>query len=581
MRDLLNPKNVVWVTGTNEEINDLRKKAVESLELIKLNQEKLPGCYLHRSKENDVARAEDRTFICTKDKKTAGPTNNWADPKKMKKMLFSIVKNSYKNKTMYVILYCMGPVDSSFSKVGVEITDSIYVVLNMCIITRVKKEVFKKIEALKNDFVKGLHCSCSIDDKKRYICHFPEEKEIISVNSAYGGNALLGKKCFALRIASFMSAKESWLAEHMLILGIENKQGKIHYIACAFPSACGKTNLAMLTCSKIYKEKGYKIWCVGDDIAWMKKGEDGRLWAINPENGFFGVAPGTSKKTNPNASECIRKNTIFTNVVQDLKNNTVWWEGFSKVPPLKALDWKGKPWDSNSKTLGAHPNARFTVSAENCPNLSKEFNSSKGVPISAIIFGGRRADLMPLVFQSRDFNNGVFVGSTIASERTAAATVRSSGEEEFLRRDPMAMLPFCGYNIGKYFKHWINIGKILKNKAPKIFSVNWFRMNENKKFIWPGFSENMRVLEWIFKRLENKVSAAKCEIGYLPYVDDINIEGLKISKEDFKSILKVDKSLWAKEASDIKKFYKKLSVEIPVELQNELKILIKNCSSLM
>lgn len=479
MQSIVKPEKVVWITGEEEQLEELRKEACESGEIIKLNQEKHPGCYLRRTAHNDVARAEDRTFICTKSKEEAGPTNNWLKPEVAYKRLYKIAKNSYKGKTMYIIPYAMGILDSEFCKIGIELTDSIYTVLNMAIMTRVGKDVLKKLGEGDN-WVRGLHASCELDEKKRYVCHFPEDKTIISVNSGYGGNVLLGKKCFALRIASYMARKEMWLAEHMLILGIEKPNGETKYICAAFPSACGKTNLAMLIPPDIYRRAGYKIWCVGDDIAWLRVDSDGRLWASNPENGFFGVAPGTSKKSNPNALASTSKNTIFTNVVQNLDDNTVWWEGLNDNPPEHALDWKGNPWNGKtSSEKGAHPNSRFTAPAKNCPFLSPEFYNPLGVPISAIIFGGRRADTMPLVYESRDWNHGVFVGSMVSSETTAAIT----GKVGVLRHDPMAMISFCGYNMGDYFNHWLEMGKLLGPNAPKIFNVNWFRKDKEGNII--------------------------------------------------------------------------------------------------
>lgn len=566
MENLLNPMEIVIIDGSEEQLERLRKEAVEKGDLIKLNQEKLPGCYLHRSKPNDVARVEDRTFICCKNQRDAGPTNNWKDPKEAYELLFEIAKNSYKGKKMYVIPYSMGEIGSDMSKIGIEITDSIYVVLNMSIMTRVGNDVFDFLGDGDN-WVRGLHASCDIDEEKRYICHFPEDNTIISVNSAYGGNVLLGKKCFSLRIASNLGRKEGWLAEHMLILGIENPKGETKYIAAAFPSACGKTNLAMIVPPEIYKNKGYKVFCVGDDIAWMKIGDDGRLWAINPENGFFGVAPGTSEKTNPNALMSTRKNTIFTNVALNPSDNTVWWEGLTSIPPKNLIDWTGKDWNRDiDETKAAHPNSRFTAPLVNCPCLSKEYNSKNGVPISAIIFGGRRADTMPLVYQSKSFTNGVFVGSIMASETTAATT----GKTGVLRRDPMAMLPFCGYNICDYFAHWINMGKKLKDKAPKIFNVNWFRKDSEGKFIWPGFRENLRVLEWILKRCDGLVDAKESEIGYVPFEDDINIDEINIDKDDLKELLSVNTDEWKREADSIEDFYNTLGDNIPEELRCEI-----------
>lgn len=566
MRDLLNPDGIVFIDGSEGQLEKLREKACNTGEIIKLNEEKLPRCYLHRTAINDVARVEDRTFICTTTKDEAGPTNNWRDPEEMYKILYSIAKNSYTGRTMYVIPYSMGPIGSPLSKIGIEITDSIYVVLNMAIMTRVGQKVFDAL-GQSEDWIRGLHAKCDIDENKRYICHFPQDNTIISVNSGYGGNVLLGKKCFALRIASYLGQKEGWMAEHMLILGIENKDGDVKYIAAAFPSACGKTNLAMLIPPEEYKKNGYKIYCVGDDIAWMRIGEDGRLWAINPENGFFGVAPGTNAKSNPNALESTKSGTIFTNVVHNLDDNTVWWEGLNSTPPKNGVNWKGDPWDGTvSKEKGAHPNSRFTSPAKNCPCISPEFDSSKGVPISAIIFGGRRAKTTPLVYQSRDWNHGVFVGSIMASETTAAA----SGKVGVVRHDPMAMLPFCGYNMSDYFKHWIDIGKRLGDKAPKIFNVNWFRVDENGNFIWPGFGDNLRVLDWILSRCDEKIGASVTSIGYVPKLEDINMKSLDLDKKSLEKILEIDKDLWKEEVKEIKEFYKNFGNRLPKELKREL-----------
>ena len=544
---LVSPDEVMWIDGSEEQLDALRAKACETGEMTKLNEDLLPGCLLHRTKPNDVARVENRTFICAESADQAGPTNNWMDPAEAYKMLYDIARDSYKGRTMYIIPYSMGPVGSPFSKIGVELTDSIYVVLNMAIMTRIGKKVMDTLGD-SNDWVRGLHCSCDIDPEKRYICQFPQDNTIISVNSAYGGNVLLGKKCFALRIASYQGWKESWQAEHMLILGLENPKGEVKYICAAFPSACGKTNLAMLIPPEGYRNKGYKIWCVGDDISWIRKGPDGRLYAINPENGFFGVAPGTNEKSNPNALAATRKNTIFTNVALNLDNNTVWWEGLDKNPPENAIDWQGRPWNGKtSEEKGAHPNSRFTAPAVNCPCISSEFENPAGVPISAIVFGGRRAKLAPLVYQSRSWNHGVFVGSIMASETTAAA----AGAVGVVRRDPMAMLPFCGYNMADYWQHWIDIGAGLdEDKAPKIFNVNWFRKDDDGNFLWPGFGDNMRVLEWIIKRCEGKVDAEETAIGFVPKAEDINLEGIEdeVSEDQLKEILSVDNSLWEDEA---------------------------------
>lgn len=572
---LVSPDEVMWIDGSEEQLDALRAKACETGEMTKLNEDLLPGCLLHRTKPNDVARVENRTFICAESADQAGPTNNWMDPSEAYKMLYDIARDSYKGRTMYIIPYSMGPVGSPFSKIGVELTDSIYVVLNMAIMTRIGKKVMDTLGD-SNDWVRGLHCSCDIDPEKRYICQFPQDNTIISVNSAYGGNVLLGKKCFALRIASYQGWKESWQAEHMLILGLENPKGEVKYICAAFPSACGKTNLAMLIPPEGYRNKGYKIWCVGDDISWIRKGPDGRLYAINPENGFFGVAPGTNEKSNPNALAATRKNTIFTNVALNLDNNTVWWEGLDKNPPENAIDWQGRPWNGKmSEEKGAHPNSRFTAPAVNCPCISSEFENPAGVPISAIVFGGRRAKLAPLVYQSRSWNHGVFVGSIMASETTAAA----AGAVGVVRRDPMAMLPFCGYNMADYWQHWIDIGAGLdEDKAPKIFNVNWFRKDDDGNFLWPGFGDNMRVLEWIIKRCEGKVDAEETAIGFVPKAEDINLEGIEdeVSEDQLKEILSVDNSLWEDEAKGIEEFYAKFGDRLPKALSDELNTLKAN-----
>lgn len=572
---LVSPDEVMWIDGSEEQLDALRAKACETGEMTKLNEDLLPGCLLHRTKPNDVARVENRTFICAESADQAGPTNNWMDPSEAYKMLYDIARDSYKGRTMYIIPYSMGPVGSPFSKIGVELTDSIYVVLNMAIMTRVGKKVMDTLGD-SNDWVRGLHCSCDIDPEKRYICQFPQDNTIISVNSAYGGNVLLGKKCFALRIASYQGWKEGWQAEHMLILGLENPKGEVKYICAAFPSACGKTNLAMLIPPEGYRNKGYKIWCVGDDISWIRKGSDGRLYAINPENGFFGVAPGTNEKSNPNALAATRKNTIFTNVALNLDNNTVWWEGLDKNPPENAIDWQGRPWNGKtSEEKGAHPNSRFTAPAVNCPCISSEFENPAGVPISAIVFGGRRAKLAPLVYQSRSWNHGVFVGSIMASETTAAA----AGAVGVVRRDPMAMLPFCGYNMADYWQHWIDIGAGLdEDKAPKIFNVNWFRKDDDGNFLWPGFGDNMRVLEWIIKRCEGKVDADETAIGFVPKAEDINLEGIEdeVSEDQLKEILSVDNSLWEDEAKGIEEFYAKFGDRLPKALSDELNTLKAN-----
>ena len=568
---LVGAGKIVWITGEKEQYDQLTQEAIASGEMIELNQELLPGCLLHRTKENDVARVENRTFICSRDEKDCGPTNNWWNPTEAYAKLDSILEGAYKGNTMYVIPFSMGPVGGPISKIGIEVTDSIYVVLNMRIMTRVGKDV---LDALgdSNDFVRGTHAKCDVDPENRYICQFPEDNAIVSVNSAYGGNVLLGKKCFALRIASYQGKNEMWMAEHMLILGIEKPNKEIVYMAAAFPSACGKTNLAMLIPPQGYLAEGYRVFTVGDDIAWIKKGPDGRLYAINPENGFFGVAPGTNKKSNPNALAATMKNTIFTNVALNLENNTVWWEGLDKNPPVNAIDWKGNPWNGQTSTeKGAHPNSRFTAPAVNCPCISSEFENPAGVPISAFIFGGRRPTTVPLVYQARSWENGVFVGSIMGSETTAAAT----GAVGVVRRDPMAMRPFCGYHMGDYFQHWLDMGKTVDvDKQPKFFNVNWFRTDAEGHFIWPGFGDNMRVLDWMLKRIAGEVDAVETPIGFVPKAEDINLEGIDFSRETLADILKVDKDAWKKEAEGIKEFYETFGDRLPAELAKQADELI-------
>ena len=576
MAAMTQPDRIVWIDGSEEQINALRDEACASGEMIRLNQDLLPGCYLHRTAVNDVARVEGRTFICTPTKEEAGNINNWIEPKECYERLSKIYRGSMKGRTMYVIPYSMSIVGSPFAKIGIELTDSIYVVLNMEIMTRVGNTV---LEALGDsaDFIKGLHSKASLDEENRYICHFPQDNTIWSVNSGYGGNVLLGKKCFALRIASYLGKKEGWMAEHMLILGIEKPNGEIRYISAAFPSACGKTNLAMLIPPKHYRDLGYKVTCVGDDIAWIRIGKDGRLWAVNPENGFFGVAPGTNEKSNPNALATTRRDTIFTNVVHNLDNNTVWWEGLDNDPPKNAIDWKGNPWDyrkydkHDKSTCGAHPNSRFTAKATNCPCLSPEFNNPKGVPLSAIVFGGRRAKTAPLVYESRNWQHGTFVGSIMASETTAAA----SGAVGVVRRDPMAMRPFVGYNMGDYFAHWLEMGKKIPH-APKIFHVNWFRTDADGNFIWPGFGDNMRVLLWILDRCDGKAEAVETPIGFVPKAEDIDIEGLDLSLDTIKELLTVDKASWLEDVANIKEFYAQIGDHMPKELYEELDKLESN-----
>ena len=568
---LVKPDAVELITGDKAQLDRLTAEAVSTGEFITLNQEKLPGCYLHRSNPNDVARVESRTFICSRKEEDAGPTNNWMDPQEMYAKLHKLYDGAMKGRTMYVIPYSMSIVGSPFAKYGIEVTDSIYVVISMNIMTRIGNEVLDAL-GTDGDFIKGLHAKADLNPEERYIVQFPEDNTIMSINSGYGGNVLLGKKCFALRIASYLGRQEDWMAEHMLILGIQNPQGEIRYVTAAFPSACGKTNLAMLVPPEEYQKKGYKVWTVGDDIAWLRIGPDGRLWAVNPENGFFGVAPGTSAKSNPNALASTAKNTLFTNVVLNKDDNTVWWEGMNKTPPTNAEDWQGRPWNGETATeKGAHPNSRFTAPAKNCPCISPEFDNPQGVPISAIIFGGRRAKTAPLVYQSRSWQHGVFVGSIMASETTAAAT----GAVGVLRRDPMAMRPFCGYHMGDYWQHWLDMGNKIPN-PPKIFNVNWFRTDEDGNFLWPGFGDNLRVLEWILKRCFDEVDAQETPIGYEPNPADINLEGTDVSLETLTGLLSVDKALWMEDVANIEDFYKDFGDKLPTALKEELETLKEN-----
>ncbi|MCG2705463.1 MAG: phosphoenolpyruvate carboxykinase (GTP) [Candidatus Omnitrophica bacterium] len=574
MAALCKPDKIVWINGSEEEKNRLEREALKAGEVLRLNQKKLPGCLYHRTALNDVARTEHLTYICTRKKSDAGPTNNWMSPPAAYRKAKKIFKGSMKGRTMYVIPFSMGPVGSPFSKIGVELTDSIYVVLNMRIMTRMGSEALKQL-GTSNEFTKCLHSKAQLDINKRMILHFPEDNTIWSVNSGYGGNVLLGKKCMALRIASHLARKEGWLAEHMLILGVESPNGHVEYVAAAFPSACGKTNLAMLVPPKGLERKGYRVWTVGDDIAWMRVDSDGALWAINPESGFFGVAPGTNSKTNPNAIATIKTNTIFTNVL--LKpDKTVWWEGGDEAPPAKGTDWKGGPWhpgmvDENGKYIpGAHPNSRFTVPAKQCPAISYRIDHHHGVPISAIIFGGRRPRLAPLVYEAFNWQHGVFVGASIASERTAA----QYGKLGEVRRDPMAMLPFCGYNMGDYFAHWLSMGKKMK-KPPKIFHVNWFKVDEKGKFMWPGYGENLRVIEWILDRCNNKIPAIKTPIGYIPRPGDIDMTGLDISKEAMHKLLDINREEWKEEAKNIAQFFKKFGKHFPEKLFREHRAIVK------
>ncbi len=563
---LTKPAKIHYCDGSQGENDQLVEQMLADGTLQALNHEKFPNCFLHRSDPSDVARTEHLTFICSKNKDDAGPSNNWMAPDEARAKVTPLFAGAMLGRTMYVIPYVMGPIGSPSSKVGVEITDSPYVVANMRIMTRMGDAALKQLGD-SDDFVKGLHSLGDLSPERRYILHFPEEKAIWSVGSGYGGNALLGKKCFALRIASKQANEEGWLAEHMLILGLESPQGEVHYIAAAFPSACGKTNLAMLIPPA--SQKGWKTWTIGDDIAWIRPGADGRLWAINPEAGFFGVAPGTSSKTNFNAMESLRKNSIFTNVAVT-EDNTPWWEGFDGEVPEKLTDWRGEPWRKGSKEKAAHPNSRFTAPAIQCPSISPKFNAPEGVPLSAIIFGGRRARTAPLVYEAFDWKHGVYVGASVASETTAAAT----GAVGVVRRDPMAMLPFCGYNMGDYFSHWLDVGAKLKN-PPKIFHVNWFRQNAEGKFIWPGFGENMRVLRWIVDRCEGQGEATRSPIGLLPAKGGLDLQGLSVNEATMAELFDINGDEWRAEAASVGEFFAKFGDRLPEELESQRQELLK------
>jgi phosphoenolpyruvate carboxykinase (GTP) len=566
MAGLCQPNDIVIIDGSKEQKDKLTKQALRDGDLIQLNQKKHPGCFFHRSDPDDVARTEHLTFICTPDRDQAGPTNNWMSPQKARDRAKEILNRSMRNRTLYVIPFSMGPVGSQFSKIGIQLTDSLYVVLNMMIMTRVGTAVLDAL-GYKGDFTKCLHSLASLDPERRLIQHFLQDNEIWSVGSGYGGNALLGKKCMALRIASYQAKHEGWLAEHMLIMGIEDPDGRIFYIAAAFPSACGKTNLAMLIPPKGMKTKGYRIWTIGDDIAWLRVNTDGQLWGINPEAGLFGVAPGTNKATNPNAMAAISCDTIFTNVLLT-QNYEVWWEGKDGRPPKGGVNWKGLPWhdglvDSEGKpVLGAHANSRFTAPLIQCPSVSNRIDQPQGVPISAIIFGGRRNTVMPLIYESFSWEHGVYVGATMASEVTAAQT-QGQGQ---LRFDPMAMLPFCSYHMAEYFSHWLRIGQRL-NPAPKIFHVNWFRKGKDGKFLWPGYGENLRVLEWVIKRCREQIPAQQTAIGYMPKPEDLDLHGLHMKPGDMAELLSVEKEPWLKEMEARAKFLNEtIGNTVPVEL---------------
>jgi phosphoenolpyruvate carboxykinase (GTP) len=562
------PDRVVWCDGSEEEDRRLTEGMLADGTLIRLNEKAAPGSTLHRSHPSDVARTEHLTFISSRNEQDAGPTNNWMAPQAAREKVGPLFMGAMKGRTMYVIPYVMGPLGSPFSKVGVEVTDSPYVVKNMRIMTRMGTRALDQL-AGGDEFVPGLHSVGDLSPERRFIVHYPEERLIWSVGSGYGGNALLGKKCFALRIASTMARDQGWMAEHMLVLELQMPGGETHYIGAAFPSACGKTNLAMLVSP--LEHLGYKVRTVGDDIAWLRPGPDGRLWAVNPEAGFFGVVPGTGPETNPNAMETISHDTIFTNVAVT-PDGIPWWEGKDKNPPSNLLDWRGQPWDRTGKA--AHPNSRFTAPARQCPSMSARWEDPKGVPLSAIVFGGRRARVAPLVFQSRDWEHGVFVGATMGSETTAAAT----GQVGVVRRDPMAMLPFCGYNMGDYFAHWLKVGAGLEH-PPAIFHVNWFRTGHDGRFLWPGFGENLRVLLWMMERVKGKGRATETAVGMVPTPDALNLDGLGLGKAEVEELLRVDRDEWAAEVPEIRAFFDRFGDRLPRSLNQSLDALAQQLTA--
>jgi len=556
---LTTPDRIVYCDGSESEKQQLIQESLATGELIELNQDKLPGCYLHRSASHDVARTEHLTFVCPHDRDDAGPNNNWMAPAEAQAKLRPLFEGSMKGRTMYVVPFLMGPPGSRFAKVGVQITDSKYVVLSMRIMTRVGQVALDHLND-PDDFTHCLHSLGDLSPERRFIMHFPEDNAVSSIGSGYGGNALLGKKCLALRLASSLGRKEGWLAEHMLILGLQDPSGQMHYVTGAFPSACGKTNLAMLVPPA--SMPGWKVWTVGDDIAWLRKGDDGRLWAVNPEAGFFGVVPGTSRKTNPTATQMIQRDTIYTNVALR-PDGTPWWEGHDDPPPAEALDWQGRPWTPQSQEVAAHPNSRFTAPASRCATLSPEFANPNGVPIDAMLFGARRQRRVPLVFQARDWQHGTFLGATLSSETTAAAT----GKVGVLRRDPMAMWPFCGYNMGDYFRHWLDVGKAL-SKPPKVFRVNWFRTGDNGKFLWPGFGDNLRVLKWVLERCDGRGAAVDTIIGAVPTPEALDVEG-KVTPENLAALLRVDPPEWVEAVAAQDEFFSQFGTRLPREIGEE------------